>query len=42
MSSDIKKYLALQTALVNEKARIEARLSEISRVLGQRDRKSVV
>ena len=35
MSSDIKKYLALQTALVNEKARIEARLSEISRVLGQ-------
>ena len=35
MSTDIKKFLALQTALVNEKARIEARLSEISKVLGQ-------
>ena len=35
MSTDINKYLALQTSLVNEKARIEARLSEISKVLGQ-------
>lgn len=35
MSADIKKYLALHTALTNEKARIEARLSEITKVLGQ-------
>ena len=32
--SDINKYLALKTALINEKAKLEARLSEISRVLG--------
>ena len=35
MKPDIKKYLALKTALLNEKARIEARLGEISQVLGQ-------
>lgn len=35
MSTDIKKYLALQSKLVSEKARIEARLSEITKVLGQ-------
>jgi hypothetical protein len=34
MVTDIKKYLALRTALANEKARIEARLQEISHVLG--------
>lgn len=34
MSTDIKKFIALQVALVNEKARIEARLSEISQVIG--------
>ncbi|MEN9678491.1 MAG: hypothetical protein RIS76_4387 [Verrucomicrobiota bacterium] len=32
--TDIAKYLALQTALVNEKAKLEARLGEISKVLG--------
>ena len=32
--SDINKFLALQTALINEKAIIESRLAEISRVLG--------
>ena len=32
--SDINKFLALKTALINEKAKLEARLSEISRVLG--------
>ena len=32
--SDINKFLALQTALINEKASIESRLAEISRVLG--------
>ena len=32
--TDITKYLALQTALVNEKAMLEARLGEISKVLG--------
>ena len=32
--SDINKYLALKTALINEKASIESRLAEISRVLG--------
>lgn len=35
MSTDIKKYLALRNALLTEKARIEARLSEISQVIGQ-------
>lgn len=35
MNSDINKYLALQAALINEKAKLEARLGEISRVLGQ-------
>ncbi len=35
MSTDIKQFLALHTALTNEKARIEARLNEISKVLGQ-------
>lgn len=34
MSTDIKKFVALQAALVNEKARIEARLADIARVLG--------
>ena len=34
MKPDINKYLALQTALLQEKAKLEARLSEISRVLG--------
>lgn len=34
MSTDLKKYLALQTALVNERARIETRLADIARVLG--------
>ena len=35
MSTDIKKFLALQTKLTNEKASIEARLNEIVRVLGR-------
>ena len=35
MNSDINKYLALQAALINEKAKLEARLNEISKVLGQ-------
>ncbi len=35
MNRDLKKYLKLHTALVNEKARIEARLAEIAQVLGQ-------
>lgn len=35
MSTDIKQYLALQNALLNEKAEIEARLKEISQVIGQ-------
>src|SRR5690349_16271099 len=34
MNADLNKYLKLQTALVNEKAKLEARLAEISRVLG--------
>ena len=34
MNADLKKYLKLQTALVNEKAKLEARLAEISKVLG--------
>ena len=33
--SDINKYLALKTALINEKAKLEARLNAISKVLGQ-------
>lgn len=35
MSADLNQYLKLQTALVNEKAKLEARLAEISQVLGQ-------
>ncbi len=35
MAVKIKKYLKLQTALVNEKARIEARLIEIAQVLNE-------
>ncbi len=35
MNRDLKKYLKLHTALVNEKARIEGRLAEIAQVLGQ-------
>ena len=34
MKSDIQNYLKLQTALINEKARVEARLTAINRVLG--------
>lgn len=34
MAIDIKKYLALRNALVNEKANIEARLKQISQVTG--------
>ena len=34
MNSDINKYLALQAALINEKAKLEARLAAISKVLG--------
>jgi hypothetical protein len=34
MKSDILNYLLLQTSLVNEKAKLEARLSDINRVLG--------
>ena len=33
MNADIQKFLALQTALINEKAKLEARLNEISKVL---------
>lgn len=33
--TNLKKYLKLHTALVSEKARIEARLVEISKVLGE-------
>lgn len=35
MAVKIKKFLKLQTALVNEKARIEARLIEIAQVLNE-------
>lgn len=35
MSTDINQYLKLRTALVNEKAKLEARLAAISKVLGQ-------
>ena len=34
MKSDIQNYLKLQTALLNEKTKIEARLNDINRVLG--------
>jgi len=34
MNADLNKYLKLQTALLNERTRIEARLSDINRVLG--------
>ena len=34
MNADLNQYLKLQTALLNEKSRIEGRLSEINRVLG--------
>ena len=34
MSADLNQYLKLQKALQNEKSRIEARLSDINRVLG--------
>jgi hypothetical protein len=34
MKSDIQNYLKLQTALINEKAKLEARLTAINRVLG--------
>ena len=33
MNADINQYLKLQTALLNEKSRIEARLTAIKRVL---------
>ena len=32
--TDIKKYVTLRTALLNEKTKLEARLGEISKVLG--------
>ncbi len=35
MSTNINQYLKLQNSLLNEKARIEARLTQITRVLGQ-------
>ena len=34
MKSDIQNYVKLQTALINEKAKIEARLTAINKVLG--------
>ncbi|NBR87730.1 MAG: hypothetical protein EBS84_19085 [Proteobacteria bacterium] len=34
MKSDLDKYLAMKTALVNEKAKIEGRLNAINQVLG--------
>ena len=34
MNADLNKYLKLQTALVNEKAKLEARLNAINKVLG--------
>lgn len=33
--TDINKYIALRTALLNERAKLEARLGEISKALGQ-------
>ena len=35
MKSDLNKYAALQTAIVNEKAALEARLAAINKVLGR-------
>ena len=35
MNRDLNKYLKLQTALVNEKAKLEARLNAINKVLGE-------
>ena len=35
MSADLNQYLKLQTALLNEKSSIEARLAQITKVLGQ-------
>ncbi len=35
MKSDLNKYLAMKTALVSEKAKLEARLNAINKVLGQ-------
>ncbi len=37
MKSDIQNYLKLQTALLNEKSKLEARLNQISKALGQND-----
>ena len=34
MNADLNKYLALQTALLNEKAKIEGRLTAINKALG--------
>jgi hypothetical protein len=34
MKADIQSYLKLQTALINEKSNIEARLTAINKVLG--------
>jgi hypothetical protein len=34
MNADLNQFLKLQKALQNEKSRIEARLSDINRVLG--------
>ena len=35
MNSDINKFLAMKTALLNEKAKIEARLSAFNKVIGE-------
>jgi len=35
MSADLNKYLKLQKSLINEKSSIEARLAQITKVLGQ-------
>lgn len=34
MNTDLNKYLAMKTALTNEKAKLEARLTAINKVLG--------
>jgi len=34
MNADLNRYLKLQTALLNEKAKLEARLTAINKVLG--------
>lgn len=34
MNADLNKYLAMKAALINEKAKLEARLNAINRVLG--------